>query len=131
MTPLLLTLASLTPGDGGPGGRAAREPVEAAVKLAEGFKGFLQLPGGPLCPVELMRGGLHIAGPRGVSTLLGCSLRREGCQRFRLSWGDDFTGTIRRDGARLVLTLDWPAGGRGSWSWRRLVEKLAAGPPKP
>jgi hypothetical protein len=27
MTPLLLTLASLTPGDGGPGGGAAREPV--------------------------------------------------------------------------------------------------------
>jgi len=43
MTPLLLTLASLTPGDGGPGSGAAREAV--AVKVGEGFKGFIR-PGG-------------------------------------------------------------------------------------
>ena len=44
MTPLLLTLASLTPGDGGPGGGAAREAV--VWKLGEGFSGYIRLPGG-------------------------------------------------------------------------------------
>jgi hypothetical protein len=51
MTPLLLTLASLTPGDGGPGVGAAREPV--AVRLGDGFNGFIRLPDGPLYRAEV------------------------------------------------------------------------------
>jgi hypothetical protein len=108
MMPLLLTLASLTPGDGGPGGGAAREPVAVAVKLGEGFKGFLRLPGGPLWPVELDGTVLRPAGRRVGPAFYPCSLRLEGEDRFRLTWGVAFTGTVRREGGRIVLTLDRP-----------------------
>ena len=39
MTPLLLTLASLTPGDGGPGGTGAREAVAVAGEQLLPFEG--------------------------------------------------------------------------------------------
>jgi hypothetical protein len=67
MTPLLLTLATLTSGDGGPGGGAARAPVEAVVtvKLGDWFKGFIRLPGGPLYRAEVAGKRFTSAKPRG------------------------------------------------------------------
>ena len=84
MTPLLLTLASLTPGDGGPVGGAARAPVEAAVKL-DTFEGFLRLPGGPSLKARLEQGDLCVSYPAGCTIFLRCTLSRDEAGGFRLS----------------------------------------------
>jgi hypothetical protein len=122
MTPLLLTLANLTPGDGGPGGGAAGEPV--AVKLGEGFTGYIRPPGGPLCPVRLGGGGLGRAAV-GQCDLFPASLTLDAEGRFRLEWGRAaFKGTVRRGGGRTVLTLDRPITRPEPRQWRRLAMEL-------
>src|SRR6516225_11102690 len=73
MTPLLLTLAGMLPGDGGgAGGGAARAPV--AVKLGQGCKGFLRLSDGPLCPVRLREGEVWVERPWGSASFFPASL---------------------------------------------------------
>jgi hypothetical protein len=61
MMPLLLTLAGMLPGDGGPGGRAARAPV--AVRLGDGLKGFIRRSDGPLYRAAVS--GRHFSMMRG------------------------------------------------------------------
>jgi len=132
MTPLLLTLASLTPGDGGPGGGAAREAV--AWKLGEGFSGYLRLPAGPLREVRLRDRMLEVSGRWGESGFFAPSLAPDGAGRFRLAYGREVVkGTVRHDGGKIVLTVDPPplTPEPGAILLRRLVDILEAAPPKP
>jgi hypothetical protein len=107
MTPLLLTLASLTPGDGGPGGGAAREAV--AVMLGDGFKGFIQGPDGPPCPAELRDGDLKVEHESTATTFHRISLTPDGESHFRMTWfGNVYKGAVGRQGRHVVLTLEHP-----------------------
>jgi hypothetical protein len=128
MIPLLLTLASLSPGDGGPVSEAARAPVAVAVKLGEGFKGFIRLPGGPLRRVEFHYGILEVSGRRGDAGFFGSSLDPDGPGRFRWKCGPEVVqGTVRRERGQIVLTLDRPTPEPDSSLWRWLVTNLEGG----
>jgi hypothetical protein len=105
MTPLLLTLAGLTPGDGGPVGGAARAPVEAAAKLDE-FEGFLRLPGGPPLKARRGKGDLCVSYPAGCTIFFRFTLSRDEAGGFRLEWaGSVFRGAAARGPREAVLTL--------------------------
>jgi hypothetical protein len=104
MTRLLLTLPSLTPGDGGPGGGATREPVEAAVKLDQ-FEDFLQVPGGPPLKARLDKGDLCVSYPAGCTVFFRCTVARDG-GGIRLEWaGNVFRGATSRGPDGVVVTL--------------------------
>jgi hypothetical protein len=125
MTPLLLTLAGILPSDSGPGGGAAREAVAVAVKLGEGFKGFIRLPGGPLRRVEFHYGILEVSGRRGDAGFFGSALDPDGPGRFLWTCGPEVAkGTVGREGRRIVLTLDRPTPEPDSSLWRWLVTNL-------
>jgi hypothetical protein len=130
MTPLLLTLASLTPDDGGPGGGAAREPVEAAVKLDE-FEGFLRLPGGPPLKARLEEGDLCVSHPAGCTVFLRCTLSRDEAGGCRLEWaGSVFRGAAARGPRGAVLTLR-PDPVKAGPNARLLTDLLRRGGPAP
>ena len=130
MTPLLLTLASLTPGDGGPGGGAARAPVEvAAVKLEE-FEGVIRLPGGPPLKARLEQGDLCVSHPAGCTYFLRCTLSRDEAGGFRLEWaGSVFRGAAARGPREAVLTLRPDPVKAGASDPRLLTDLLRRGGP--
>jgi hypothetical protein len=105
MTPLLLTLASLTPGDGGPGGGAAQAPV--TVTLGDGFKGYIRLPDGPLFHAKYAGGRLSIEYPgQSIRAVYLCTLTGDGQGGFRLTWaGATFRGAVSPSPRGLALTL--------------------------
>ena len=130
MTPLLLTLASLTPGDGGPVGGAARAPVEAAVKL-DTFEGFLRLPGGPPLKARLEQGDLCVSYPAGCTVFFRCTLSRDEAGGFRLEWaGSVFRGAAARGPRGAVLTLR-PDPVKAGPNARLLTDLLRRGGPAP
>jgi hypothetical protein len=107
MAGIVLALAGLTAGDGGPGMGAAR--VEVAVKFGDGFKGFIRLPGGPLRNVELRGEALIISGPLGTTGHSPASFTMEGKGRFRLACRRvAVRGGIHHEGGQIVLTLERP-----------------------
>jgi hypothetical protein len=126
MTPLLMTLAGILPGDGGPGGGAAREPV--AVKLGEGLKGFIRLPGGPLYRAAVAGRHFYLregAGPN-VIPFAGCTLAGDGTGRFRLTWREQvYRGRARSTPGGVELVLDpIPTGPPPSRPWMTLPALL-------
>lgn len=109
MAGIVLALAGLAAGDGGPRMGAAREPVAEPVNLGAEFRGYMRLAGGPLRPAELAKGRLLVKAPGGVGFFGGAKLAPDGPGRFRLTFLGDLRGTARREGGKIVLTLDLPA----------------------
>ena len=129
MTPLLLTLAGILPGDGGPGGGAAREAVEAAVKL-DTFEGFIQVPGGPPLKARLEKGDLCVKFPGGCSIFFRCALTRDEAAGFRLEWaGNVFRGAASRGPGGAVLILRPAPVKAGGSDPRLLTDFLRRGGP--
>ncbi len=107
MTPLLLTLAGILPGDGGPAGGAGREPVAPPLTVNGVFRGFVRFETGPLCPMALSGGVLQLGDGEDRLYAPGCTLTPDGEGRFLLTLlSSPCRGTYRRQGDRLILTLD-------------------------
>jgi hypothetical protein len=110
MAGIVLALAGLTCGDGGPGMGPAREPGTEPVKLGEGFKGYLRLAGGPACRAELRGGTLTLTRYDGdPAELYYCALTGDGEGRFRLRWFVTvYRGTVETGPAGAILTVRGP-----------------------
>jgi hypothetical protein len=107
MTGTVLALAGLTCGDGGPGMGASREPVKVAVKLGDGFSGYIRLPGGPLCKAKQHRDALCLDFPGGQVCVFNCALAPWGEGQFRLRHrGCVYRGTVSAGSRGIILTLD-------------------------
>jgi hypothetical protein len=106
MAGIVLALAGLTCGDGGPGLGAAREPV--GVKIGDGFRGFVRFgTAGRLCPAEMHGRTLHVRWPRETRRLTDCTFQPNGSRGFWLRWNDYvYRGTIEEKGGHLILTID-------------------------
>jgi hypothetical protein len=107
MTPLVLTLAGMLPGDGGPGGGASRQPVLPPLTVNGAFRDFLRFETAPACPVDLSGGVLRLGGGEDRLSAPGCTLAPDGEGRFLLTFlSSPCRGTYRRQGDRFMLTLD-------------------------
>jgi hypothetical protein len=107
MTPLLLTLAGMLPGDGGPAGGAARQPVLPPLTVNGAFRGFLRYETAPACPVDLSGGVLRLGDGEDRLYVPGCTLAPDGEGRFLLTFlSSPCRGSYRRQGDRFILTLD-------------------------
>jgi hypothetical protein len=106
MTAVVLALAGLAAGDGGPGLGAARQPVALDVQLGDRFKGYMRLPDGTAFRVE-MEGKTFRLWPPGRHRVLGdCERSADGPGRFRLQWGDvPLGGAVRRERRGVTLIL--------------------------
>jgi hypothetical protein len=131
MTGFVLALAGLACADGGIGTEVTHAPVTYRVTFDGHFKGLLRSGTGPACRVELVRGQLHVWGPRRMSSYSPCTLTADGEGRFRLSWGrSSCRGTYRDEGGRLVLSLlPPPVDDRTGPKWLFLLETLGSLPP--
>jgi hypothetical protein len=105
--------------------------VTEPVKLGAGLRGYLRLPGGPLRRAKVVKDRLLVEGPGGVGTFFGAELAPDGPGRFRLTFLGDLRGTARREGGRLVLTLDRPAARPVPPEWAALIGMLKPDTGKP
>jgi hypothetical protein len=130
MTGVVLALAGLTCGDGGPGSGAAREPVTAGVKLPREFSALMRVPGGPLLEARLVKGDLHISYPSGSATFHRCAFTGDEARGFRLEWGGNvYRGDASRGPQGVVLTLRTFSTKAGAHQPRLLPDLLRRGGP--
>jgi hypothetical protein len=106
MTSIVLALAGLTCGDGGPGAGAATAPVAEPIEFGVGFRGYRRLPDGALCVVRVYESHVYMDSAPGGVRFYGSKLTLDGPGRFRL--GVELRGTVRREGRKIVLTPDRP-----------------------
>jgi hypothetical protein len=102
MTPVLLALASLTPGDGGPGGETPRAPVVA--RFPGAWEGTTEGPTFGALPADLRGDMLRIFGRPGVVTVF-YRVRIANERALTLVGGDGraWPGLYRLEGARLLI----------------------------
>jgi hypothetical protein len=130
MTPLLLTLAGILPGDGGAGGGAAHEPVTAGVQLPGEFSALMRVPGGPLLKARLEKGDLRLSYPGGSTTFHRCAVSSDEGRGFRLEWaGNVYLGDASRGPRGVVITLRTGIVKVGTIQPRRLPDLLRRGGP--
>jgi hypothetical protein len=107
MTGIVLALAGLTCGDGGPGMGAAREPAKFAVDFGKGFRGRIRLPGEHPCEVRINDSGYLAFSSYYEVVMPGPKLSADGEGRFRITGRfATFGGTVSVDKEGVVLTLN-------------------------
>ncbi|HZY89857.1 MAG TPA: hypothetical protein VFE78_33860 [Gemmataceae bacterium] len=123
MTGIVLALAGLTCGDGGPGMVAATATV--APNLDGPWTGTVRFNGSAPYQMEFVKGGMRVRCRWGTA-LVNYDLVSSRQGSVRLSYGSDpCLGTFRLEGGRLALSL----GGKAAEFWGEYFERYRDSPP--